>query len=109
MLFRSDTSRARDWATIPAYVGASPPPAVQFTSYNAPIGAADDKICGRAVYTDLHVSSGARNDNAGKAMPFPTGCEVADLSGQEKALEFMLFDLASCIQKDDQTPTPPIR
>jgi len=102
-----DTTKARDWATIPAYVGATPPPAVQFTSYNAPIGAPDDQICGRAVYTDLHVSSGARNDHSGKALPFPSGCESADLSAQEKAMEFMLFDLASCIQKDDQKPTPP--
>lgn len=102
-----DTSMARDWATIPAYAGASPTAAVQFTSYNAPIGAPDDQICGRAVYTDLHVSAGARNDHAGAGMAFPSGCEVADLSAQEKALEFMLFDLASCIQKDDQAPKPP--
>lgn len=102
-----DTTKARDWATIPNYIGAKPPAAVQFTSYNAPIGAPDDQICGRAVYTDLHVSSGARNDHAGSGAAFPSGCEVADLSGQEKALEFMLFDLASCIQKDDQPPTPP--
>ncbi|WP_394850760.1 carboxypeptidase-like regulatory domain-containing protein [Pendulispora brunnea] len=108
---------ATEWATIPQYqqkkndgsiVNATPAAAVQFVSYNAPIGAADDKICGRAVFTDLHVSSGARNDHAGDGKTFPDGCENADLSPQEKALEFMLFDLASCVSSDHEPPPPPV-
>ncbi|WP_394840048.1 carboxypeptidase-like regulatory domain-containing protein [Pendulispora rubella] len=107
---------ATEWATIPQYqqkkndgtiVNATPAAAVQFVSYNAPVGAADDKICGRAVFTDLHVSSGARKDHAGEGKSFPDGCENADLSPQEKALEFMLFDLASCVS-NDRVPPPPI-
>jgi len=105
---------ATEWATIPQYrqqtdhgvVNATPPAAVQFVSYNAPIGAADDKICGRAVFTDLHVSSGARDDHAGQGKTFPEGCEDAELSAQEKALEFMLFDLASCVSNDHEPPPP---
>jgi hypothetical protein len=39
--------------------------------------------------------------------PFPTSCEQRDLTAQEKAVEFLLFDLSSCVQNDKAKPTPP--
>ncbi len=77
---------------------------VEYVTANTPIGAADDKICGRAVYSDMHVG-GASNDQTGK--DWPTGCTSVGLSAQEKALEFLLFDLSSCVQSDTAPPAPP--
>jgi hypothetical protein len=38
---------------------------------------------------------------------FPLECRNGDLSAQEKALEFMLFDLSACVSPDSWTPPVP--
>jgi hypothetical protein len=77
-------------------------PAVEYLSFNTPLTAADNMKCGRVVYTDLHVS----NTESATVMPDNPG-EPFPLTAQEKAVEFMLFDLSSCIQDDDVPPEPP--
>jgi hypothetical protein len=57
--------------------------------------------CGRAVYSDLHVGG---NPQTTDTMSPPDGCEDGPLSPQEKALEFMLFDLSSCVIPDSEVP-----
>ena len=111
-----NAAEAQEWVSIPNYPTNQDPPAVQFMSYNAPIGASNDLICGRAVFTDMHVSSGATQDVAGtQGALFPQRCagygkpggvSGPALSAQEKALEFMLFDLSSCISNDNAPPPP---
>jgi len=97
---------AREWITVDNPNFPDAPKAVQYMSFNTPIGAAEDKICGRAVYTDLHVAS-VDNNTAQNAVGFPASCEMRDLSAQEKAVAFMLFDLSSCVQNEDKPPTVP--
>jgi len=77
--------------------------AVRYFSFNAPTAAAPEDQCGRAVYSDLHLMG----ISAGGAS-FPTGCpSPGGLSAQQKALEFMFFDLSGCVQADDTPPEPP--
>ena len=98
---------AQQWITIqaPAARQVAAHTAVQFLSFNAPLGVPDAMQCGRAVFNDLHVSSTGM-DMPGQ--PFPMGCEVRDLTSQEKAVEFLLFDLSSCVQNDKVPPMPPV-
>jgi len=77
--------------------------AVRYFSFNAPTASPPEEQCGRAVYSDLHLMG----ISAGGAS-FPSGCPApGGLSAQQKALEFMFFDLSGCVQADDTPPTPP--
>ncbi len=78
------------------------PDAPKFYSFNTPIGTPPDQQCGRGVYTDIHVSSG---DGSGGT--FPGNCTTTGFTAQEKALLFLMMDLASCIQDDNKPPTAP--
>jgi len=95
---------------------ADPPSQTEYFSFDTPFGTAPAEQCGRVVYSDLHVGAasgdyGGYTDNVPANSIVPTGCGNGDLSPQEKALEFMLFDLSGCITPPDQgaggLPPPP--
>ena len=83
----------------------SPTASVQYLDFNTPVEAAAANQCGRVVFTDIHVSA-ASGDVSHPETPFPTGCTSTTLSPQEKALEFIFFDLASCVQNVFDPPVP---
>ena len=98
----ASTKRTRSQRWI--YDGPSGSPS--YVSFNTPVTAPAEAQCGRAVFADLHVSRADQGlDIPGQ--PFPSGCMSTEMSPQEKALEFMFFDLSSCIRKDSDTPEAP--
>jgi hypothetical protein len=100
-----DHRASQPW--IKSGAGSQAPGATQYFSFNTPVSAAlspDSMYCGRVVYSDLHVGAAAGDDST---QPVPTSCAASALTPQEAALEFMLFDLSSCLTPDDRPPQPP--
>ena len=71
-------------------------------TFNTPVTAQPANQCGRVLYDDFHVED-ASTIGVTKVTnyTFPTECTVTGMSPQEKMLEFMIFDLGSCV-------TPPV-
>ncbi len=76
----------------------------KYLSFNTPIGGlpadggSGKEYCGKAVFTDLHAGGAPSGD-------VPGSCKATALSAQEKALEYLFFDLAACV-RDESTPMP---
>jgi len=81
--------------------------ATKFLSMNTPFSTNNmTKQCGRAVFADTHVSQ-----YTDPVTPYPTGCDKlpndASSGTQITALEFLFFDLSSCVQDETQPPVIP--
>ena len=112
------TAPTQSWISVPQNPNdsASPKrPAIQYMSFNTPVTAAEASKCGRVVLTDLHINmavtladgTATGGDNSDPSKPFPTGCGTKPMNPQTKALEFLFFDLSSCISPPETVPTPP--
>jgi hypothetical protein len=67
----------------------------QMFQFTTPIEGAPGDRCGKVVFSDMHVSG----DSQSRAdMAYPGDCATSALTPQEKALAFMFFDIASCVQ-----------
>jgi hypothetical protein len=84
-----DNTKAERWI-YQDVTGTQFPQNFQFTTPNE---VAKEQRCGKVVFSDMHVAGDSTS--SGK---FPTGCSTSPLSPQEKALAFMFFDIASCVQ-----------
>ena len=67
---------------------------VQDVVFTTPVGADADATCGKVVFSDMHVSSGSSSK---PTIPYPESCASGDLTPQEKALAFILFDMSACV------------
>ena len=84
------------WMTI-----HNPQLPMHFT-FNTPVGAQPANQCGRVPFDDFHVEDVSTYPE----VAFPQECNNGPMTPQEKLLEFMLFDLASCVTADVPTCTP---
>ena len=80
------------------YTGTTRPRSIQHFTFNTPIGAPPDKQCGRVVFSQFHVTE-ADGPVIFPDPVFPGVCDDQPLTPQEKALEFMLFDVSACRSK----------
>jgi len=99
--------------------GANPASTQYFSwdmPFNAPLNdAGDPSYCGRVVYSDLHVGAGepdygctqSANSNCTYSGVTPTACNAGKLLPDEDAIEFILFDLSSCVTPVTASPLPP--
>jgi hypothetical protein len=111
---KSAIAPTQDWISIPMNPRAQNQPALQYMTFNTPVGVPVEQQCGRVVDTDLHVgarvgtgTSSQGGDRSSPMTPYPNGCSTRPMSPQIKALEFIFFDLSACVQPDFQKPTPP--
>jgi hypothetical protein len=74
----------------------------QAYTFNTPTEAAEKDQCGRVYYSSFHIGSGRSTTGT-----FPAACRTTPLTPQERVLEFMLFDLTSCVQSDQKPPAIP--
>ncbi|MBC8132075.1 MAG: carboxypeptidase regulatory-like domain-containing protein [Deltaproteobacteria bacterium] len=110
------TPPVQRWIYLPVNPNDTAAPkrvANQYMTFNTPFEAPVEAQCGRVVHTDIHVKAapsapGESKDDSDPTMPFPTACKAITLSAQEKALEFLFFDLSACVQPDMDRPVVPV-
>jgi hypothetical protein len=91
---------SQSWMTIQDvnFPGAN----VHYT-FNTPVGVPAAQQCGRVLFDDFHVE----NVGDSKGQLFPSECAAGPMTAQEKLLEFMIFDLTSCVTPDQPPPCTP--
>ncbi len=100
--FTSVTAPSQSWVTSVDPL-TSKTESKHFT-FNTPVGVPADQQCGRVVFSDFHVED-TQNNRSSPTKAFPKECAAGAMTAQEKLLEFMLFDLGSCITPDMNTCT----
>jgi hypothetical protein len=93
----SGTPKAQVW------INSDAPKSAQHFTFNTPLDKPAAEQCGKVIYSDFHVVG---SDDFG-LIYFPNECADGPLTPQERVIEFMLFDLASCVEPETDTPKPP--
>jgi hypothetical protein len=98
-IYDPNNSNDVKYMTFGTPIGGLPPSADAGAEQTGPL------YCGKAVFTDLHTSASLLST----VSSIPSGCggNSGKLSAQQKALEFLFFDLSACVSNDSDAPPPP--
>jgi hypothetical protein len=88
-----DNTKAEQWVYWTGKGGATGVP--QNFQFTTPNEADPSQRCGKVVFSDMHVSGDSSSQSGTPG--YPNKCSTAPLTPQEKALAFMFFDIASCV------------
>lgn len=108
VVLTNDVGTVNPGATRWIYRGASasdPKYLTKYLTFNAPVGQPVSQQCGRAVFSEFHLTDFDTNPPP----TFPVECSgtAGSHANNEAALEFLFFDLNSCVQDDTQKPVIP--
>jgi hypothetical protein len=95
---------SQPWITADPSSGATSP--TMYFTFDTPVNATDastPQYCGRAAFSDVHVAGDPSTTDTSSP---PSGCAQTALSPQERALEFLLFDLTNCLVLPPSPPGP---
>ncbi len=81
--------------------GTAPQQTLQLDFFT-PVGNPPAQQCGRVTFSDFHVV----DQMLSTSITFPGECPMTPMTSQEKELEFMLFNLASCVPAPKGPCTP---
>ncbi len=106
--FTAVTAPAQLWLQSAGGGGGPPANTPLHYTFDTPfVAGGADGTCGRVVYSDFHVES-QPDANFFTGDTFPTECPggvlPSSMTPQEELLEFMLFDLTSCVSPPVCTP-----
>jgi hypothetical protein len=79
----------------------------RYISFNTPVASPVAQQCGKAVFSDVHLSGTSNNAQ------FPAECTNPNIDTppghkiNEEALMFLFFDLSSCVQSSGMNAVPP--
>ncbi len=88
-----DTTKGERWVYLDPATSPNESSVMNF-QFTTPQSLPAEQRCGKVVFSDMHVSADSQSD---EDTPYPGDCSTGPLTPQEKALAFMFFDLASCV------------
>lgn len=94
-------NKATQWI----YTGTQQSYDTYYLSFNTPVNQPVNNQCGKAVFSDVHLVDSFNNYSD----VWPNSCtggSFEDHKPNELALEFLFFDLSSCVQDETQPPPP---